>query len=182
MMVSKILEKTANIEICHALLRERLHYDKYQKYHVRLQYRAAEPEGKEQYADVAWLEPYGFWADLSDPWRPNVLGLSGESFTRGELLPVTCRFDFQAGKSGAFCRDQYGGILLVHNGDILGAGGESLKAAFWQDYKGIRLEGAEQQEQPFAVAAHLGSVDIARQIKDFLDEVVRIRTLAWLFE
>ena len=128
------------------------------------------------------LSLMGFWADLSDPWRPNILGLSKESLTRGELLSVTCRFDFQPGKSGAFYRDQYGGILLVHNGDILGAGGESLKTAFWQDYKGIRLEGADQQEQSFAVVAHLGSVDIARQIKDFLGEVVRIKTLVWLFE
>jgi len=181
-MAAKVLEKTANIELCHALLRERLHYDNYQKYHVRLRYRAAEPEGKEEYADVAWLEPYGFWADLADPWRPNSLGLRKQSLSRWELLPVTCRFDFQAGKSGAFFRDQYGGILLVHNGDILGGGGESLKTAFWHNYQGLRLEGAEQQESPLAVVAHLGSVDIARQIKDFLDEVARIRILDWLFE
>ncbi len=180
-MKAKVLTKTANIELCHALLRERLHYDDYQKYHVRVQYRTVGSEGKEEYADVAWLEPYGFWADLSDPWRPNILGLSKESLTRGELLTMTCRFDFQPGKSGAFCRDEYGGILLAHNGDILGGGGESLRTAFWQDYKGLRLESAEQ-EQPFAVVAHLGSVDIARQIKNFLDEVVRIKTLVWLFE
>ncbi|MFO1434293.1 MAG: hypothetical protein U1F76_30115 [Candidatus Competibacteraceae bacterium] len=181
-MTAKVLTKTANIELCHALLKERLRYDNYQTYHVRVQYRTAESEGKEEYTDVVWLEPYGFWADLSDPWRPNMLGLSKESLIRGELLTITCRFDFQPGKSGVFCRDQYGGILLAHNGDILGGGGESLKTAFWQDYKGPRLENAEQLEQPFAVVAHLGSVDIARQIKDFLNEVVRIKTLAWLFE
>jgi len=182
MMVAKILEKNANIELCHALLREQLHYDSYQKYHVRVRYRAAEPEWKEEYADVAWLEPYGFWADLSDPWRPNLMGLSKESLTRGELLPLTCWFDFRPGKSGAFCRDQYGGILLVHNGDVLGGGGENIKTAFWQNYKGARLEGAEKQEQPFAVVAHFGAVDIGQQIKEFLDEVVRIKTLVWLFE
>ena len=179
-MPSKVLKKTVNIELCHTLLKERLYYDSCQKYHVRLQYRSDQAEGEERYANVAWVGPYGFWMDIADPWHPNTFGLTRKAPSTWGVQKVTCEFDFNPGKSGAFCRDQYSGILLLHNGDIqgeMGEMGESLKAAFWQHYQGPALEGAEQQDQPYAVVAHLGSVDIPKQVKIFLEEVTRIKAV-----
>jgi hypothetical protein len=179
-MAIKVLKKTGNIELCHLLLRERLFYDNCQKYHVRLQYRSDQPESEAGYADVAWVQPYGFWMNISDPWHLNTFGLAKQAPATWGIQEVLCQFDFNPGKSGAFCRDQYGGILLLHNGDIQGEAGESLKTAFWQHYQGLQLEGAEQQDQPYAVVAHLGSVDIAKQVKNFLEEVARIRAVPGL--
>ncbi len=177
-MAIKILKKTGNIELCHALLRERLHYDAYQKYHVRLQRRADQPEGEDEYADIAWMQQFGFWMELSNAWRLNTFGQCDHAPGTWETQQVLCEFDFRPGHSGAFCRDQYSGILLLHSGNIRSASGANLNDTFWRDYRGPQLTGAEQQEQPLAVVAHLGCIDVARQIKEFLQEVARIRAAA----
>lgn len=174
-MSTKVLKKTTNIELCYGLLKERLYYDAAQKHHVRLQRPTDRAEAGEGYADVAWIQQFGLWMNLPDPWQLNAFGLCDHTPGTWEAQQVLCDFNFHPGRSGAFCRDEYSGILLLHNGDIVGADGANLRDAFWRSYHGPQLTGAEQQEQAFAVVAHLGSIDVARQIKDFIAEVVRIR-------
>jgi hypothetical protein len=171
-MAIKILKKTVNIELCHRLFRARLNYDDYEKYHIRVRYRSDQPNNKD-YENVVWVEKYGFWMYLPDPWHRNVFGLSEEMPSAWESETVVCEMDFSPGQVGAFARDQYGGIMVLHNGDISGSALADGKSFFWQHYKGPKVVGGDQNAS-FAVVAHLGALDVAGQVRAFLEEVVRI--------
>lgn len=172
----KILRKTVNIELCHALLRTRLRYDAYEKYHFRLQSLRSEPTGKD-YVDAAWIKKYGLWMYLPDPWQSNAFGLSEKMPQAWEMQTVACMMDFHPEKGiSGFARDAFGGILLVHSGILATATAKDGKAFFWDHYQGPRLDD-ESQDRSFAVIAHLGSLDVAKQVKTFLTEIARIEGL-----
>jgi hypothetical protein len=87
---------------------------------------------------------------------------------------MACRLDFHPEKgSSGFARDAFGGILLVHNGTLTTPSAVDSKGFFWEHYQGPRLED-ESQDKPFAVIAHLGALDVAKQVKTFLLENARI--------
>lgn len=175
-MAIKVLQKTVNIELCHDLLRKRLNYDAHQKFRVRLELFGDQP-AERNYADIAWVEKGGFWAYLPGPWLMNAFGVAKRAPAAWGDERVLCEFDFHPSRNAAFARDDYGGILLLHNGELAGIAPDRSKPVFWQHYQGLRLEGAEQQDQPYAVVAHLGSIDITRRVAAFLDEIARIGPL-----
>lgn len=172
----KILKKTVNIELCHALLRTRIRYDAYEKYHFRLQSLRSEATGKD-YVDAAWINKYGFWMYLPDPWQSNAFGLTEKMPQAWEMQTIACMMSFHPEKgNSAFGRDDFGGILLLHDGMLATATGEDSRAFFWEHYKGPCLKD-EGQDRPLAAVAHLGSLDVAKQVKTFLMEIARIETL-----
>lgn len=175
-MKMKILKKTVNIELCHALLRTRLRYDAYEKYHLQLQSLSSEATARE-YVDAAWINKHGFWMYLPDPWQPNAFGLSEKMPQAWETQTVICMMNFHPEKGTSnFARDSFGGILLVHGGELTTPTAEESKGFFWEHYQGLRLED-ESQDRLFAVVAHLGSLDVAKQVKTFLTEMTRIKAL-----
>jgi hypothetical protein len=175
-MKMKILKKTVNIELCHALLRTRLRYDAYEKYHFRLHSLSSEAIDK-NYVDAPWINKHGFWMYLPDPWQSNAFGLSEKMPQAWETQAVTCMMNFHPEKgSSGFARDIFGGILLVHGGELTTSTGEESKGFFWEHYQGPRLED-ESQNRLLAVVAHLGSLDVAKQVKPFLTEMTRIKAL-----
>ncbi|MEZ5582159.1 MAG: hypothetical protein R3F37_04665 [Candidatus Competibacteraceae bacterium] len=121
--------------------------------------------------DVAWTERDGFWMYMPDPWHENSFGLSDQRPSAWEAETVACTFDFNPGRTGAFGRDEHGGILVLHNGLIPGRFADN-KTVFWQHYRGPRIESTEQNSA-YAVVAHLGALDVTGQLRAFLDEVVR---------
>jgi len=171
-MTIKILKKTVNIELCHELFRTRVYYDTYEKHHVRFQ-SGSEHSSEMAAEDVAWTKRDGFWMYMPDPWHENFFGLSDQKPLAWEAQTVACTFDFHPDRSGAFGRDNYGGILVLHSGDIVSASADA-KAAFWQQYQGPRIDSTEQNPA-YAVVAHLGALDVTGQLRAFLDEVMRIQ-------
>ncbi|NJN46799.1 MAG: hypothetical protein HC808_10325 [Candidatus Competibacteraceae bacterium] len=137
-MTIKILKKTVNIELCHELFRTRMYYDKYEKHHVRLQSGSEKPSemGSE---DVAWTKRDGFWMYMPDPWHENFFGLSDQMPSAWEAQTVACAFDFHPDRSGAFGRDGYGGILILHSGRHCRQF-SGCKSCFWQRYQGPRID------------------------------------------
>lgn len=174
-MKIKILKKTVNIELCHRLLRTRLRYDVYEKHHIRLQALRSEAIDKD-YVDAAWVEKHGFWMYLPDPWQPNVFGLSETMPLTWETQTMGCVMDFHPQRSSGFGRDAFGGILLVHSGELATSSAEQSKAFFWEHYQGPHIED-EAHNEPFAVIVHLGSLDVAKQVKSFVTEMARIAEL-----
>lgn len=168
-MTIKILKKTVNIELCHELFKTRVYYDTFEKQYVRLQ------SGKQEAAseDVAWTERDGFWMYMPELWDENYFGLCEQRPSAWETQSIACGFDFKNDGSGAFGRDEFGGILVLHTGDIP-IGSEEAKALFWQHYKGPRVNGGEPSKA-YAVVAHLGALDVSGQVREFLDEAVRIQ-------
>jgi hypothetical protein len=94
-----------------------------------------------------------------------------------ETQTMVCGMDFQPEKgSSGFARDAFGGILLVHDGLLATPTGQDSKGFFWEHYQGPQLED-DSQDRPFAVIAHLGCLDVAKQVKTFLLEMARIEEL-----
>ncbi|MEE4377878.1 MAG: hypothetical protein V2J55_10260 [Candidatus Competibacteraceae bacterium] len=176
-MTIKILKKVVNIELCHELFRTRVYYDTYEKHHVRLQ-SSTEQSSAMASEDVAWTKRDGFWMYMPDPWHENYFGLSEQKPSAWEAQTVACTFDFHPDRSGAgaFGRDGYGGILVLHSGDIPVHSADA-KAVFWQHYQGPRIDSTDQNPA-YAVVAHLGALDVTGQLRSFLDEVVRIQHAA----
>lgn len=171
-MTVKVLKKTVNIELCHEFLKNRLRYDTYQKHHVHLQAAHSDALYKE-YLDVVWIERYGFWMYLPDPWQPNALGLTNKMPQSWETQIATCLIDFHPGHTACFGRDAYGGIFLLHSGEFAAQAAHASKAFFWEHYQGLRVDD-EAQNSRFAVIGHLGSLDVGKQIKAFVEEITRI--------
>jgi len=168
-MAIKILQKTVNIELCYELFKSRLYYDTSEKHHVRLQLGEAETASE----DVAWTQRDGFWMYMPAPWDESYFGLSDQSPSAWESESILCTFDFNPKQTGAFGRDEYGGIMVLHTGDIPG-GPADVNAAFWQNYHGPSVEGGGSAAN-YAVVAHLGALDVTGQMRVFLDEVARIQ-------
>lgn len=124
-MTIKILKKTVNIELCHELFKTRVYYDTFEKQYVRLQ------SGKQEAAseDVAWTERDGFWMYMPELWDENYFGLCEQRPSAWETQSIACGFDFKNDGSGAFGRDEFGGILVLHTGDIP-IGSDEAKAFF----------------------------------------------------
>lgn len=171
-MTVKVLKKNVNIELCHEFLKNRLRYDTYQKHHVRLQAVHNAAFNKE-YVDVVWIQRYGFWMYLPDPWQPNALGLADKMPQSWETQTVTCLLDFHPGRNACFGRDAYGGIFLLHSGELTPTSAQESKAFFWERYQGLRVDD-EAQNAPFAVIGHMGSLDVGKQVKAFVEEICRI--------
>jgi len=163
--MTKVLRKEINIEICLDLLKERLRYDTFEKYHISVSLGGREAG----YRDVPWHTEHGIWMYLPSPWEWNAFGLSREAPSSWERAETVCEFTFAAEQCGAFARDDYGGILLLHTGDL----GSGEVEAFWRHYRGPEITLGEPAVR-YAVAAHLGAIDVAKSIKTFLTEVARI--------
>jgi hypothetical protein len=173
-MAIKILQKEVNIRLAHELFRERLQYDEREKYHVKMRFPNSQPS-ETDVEDVAWVKEYGFWMYISqDPWEWNVFGLSEEDPFAWEAETIICRIGFRPKQGGAIGRDEFGGILVLHSGDLNGGPVGFDKPSFWQHYQGPYIESGEARDR-FAVVTHLGALTVAKQVGEFLNEIARIQ-------
>ena len=76
--------------------------------------------------------------------------------------------------SGVFVEDENGRIHLLHRGKIRGG-----KAVFFQHYQGPQVE-ADDGGKPdtFALVGVLGDETFAQQMRDFVQEILRIKAAA----
>ncbi len=126
-----------------------------------------------------WIvEEEPFWESETRMWNVFGLGIPKDD----KLHPIVCEINYDFEKynpqlAGALARSN-NGILLLHNGNIGGGRKGIGKTAFKKHYKkpfvAINHFGVDYE---FAVVANLSKSNAVNQIKEFIQEVYRIKRL-----
>lgn len=81
-------------------------------------------------------------------------------------------------RAGRFAKDDNGNYYLLHSGNIGGGIPGRNQAFFWQEFSKASVFMIDRgQEKEFALVANLNSTSIAGDIKNFIEEVNRIKAV-----
>lgn len=173
----RILTDYREIERIHKLFHKSLNKVLKEKIFGRVGYPGGSFEGEIRYSphlDV-WMATR---PESSKYW--NGFGIGRPSSTKGNSIVGEINIPFRPTRTiaGAFGIEDDGNILLLHRGKI-GGGSEGVgKTLFVQNFRGDFVEAEDRgQHNSLCVVGEIGSKYFHRQVKNFIEEVKRIKEL-----
>lgn len=132
---------------------------------------------------VKWSKKLGVWIYNGRGLKNKYLNLFGIGKpVKGSMIPIACEINIPAKGierrvGGAFAKDESGNIYLVHRGRIGGGKKGIGKQLFEDKYRGEWVEVEDGKViSDIALIGALRSSRLGLQIKQFINEVVRIKS------
>lgn len=181
----KVIVNKSEIKKCHNNLIKQL-----KKFESEKILASSGYQGVNYKVKVSYSEELDIWWDMGDisngranPPRPRYFNAFGKGKpTPNKDADIICEINYPVqgiNKSVAACWAQDGkDILLIHSGRIGGGRAGIGKTAFTEYYAGTFMQaGLPELPDEVTVIGRLGDQSLGYQIKNFIDEVARIKAL-----
>lgn len=139
-------------------------------------------QGGYEECTIRWSQTAGIWfysgeTEGSRYWNP--LGMSEVPPKENSMVSIVCEVNspiegISKRTQGAFARDENDHIWLLHRGKIGGGKPGIGRRLFFEHYQGDVKEIAGDR---FAIIGDIGSLDFVENVRNFVQEVERIKSL-----